>query len=792
MAGRIAGAASFLLVAETGQFNADITAAEVRWAQTTANMSEHTLKVNSAQTRLRETLAKYPNDVQRVNRATVSLMTAQREAATATHRTTSALDAEARGFGRLERGALVGSGALRGLGRSAAFASTAFIGGAGFVYALRSSIKAAEDHQVVQKQLGAAVRAAGLQFGGYRKQIEETLRSLRLLSGFTEEDTAKSFTTLVRGTKNVAEALKLEALAANVARGRNIELSQATMIVIKAHMGMAGQLRRLGIDVDKHATALQLIAKLTQVYGGSVAAFTKTAAGSQARFTQAIYETKVAVGTALLPMVTKYLNEGTKWLSQSQNQARVTRDVKEAVKVAGTAIHVLTGFIQGATAAAKPLVKALGGVENAMKLAFGVLVLRRVGLLRLGILGVGTAADTAAAGGVATLSAALSGLLSKLASLGADSPLFAILTGPPADASRRVGLSALVHDANRKMSTKDVIAEAKSLLGVDITAAQVAALRKLHSEQGKSISDATAAAASAIVGGQKYTGSKKGLFDRIPHDPTGKTGVRPAPPSATIPRRFTDALNAAALTSGTADDLRAAQAEEGYLRAQLARTKKGTQLYSDILAALVSAHSQTQGVLSQMAGVQRKGVSARAKAARERAQDIREKQRAYVQAQKDTATELKLEVENAKLGVEKAGKDQRLKALETYYLDRALKNEIAFDEAQSKNMRLRRSERERFALEAARLRREDARLGRGGKKGSFDAEKFFLEQQSSFFGSFGSNDFTQSTKGGRTRRSPGAKDAATVVVNQHFPAMTTDRHREARLAYSAYRAQFDG
>ena len=164
----------------------------------------------------------------------------------------------------------------------------------------------------------------------------------------------------------------------------------------------------------------------------------------------------------------------------------------------------------------------------------------------------------------------------------------------------------MVHDANRKMSTKDVIAEAKSLLGVDITAAQVAALRKLHSEQGKSISDATAAAASAIVGGQKYTGSRKGLFDRIPHDPTGKTGVRPSPPSATIPRTLADAVLAAALTSGSSDDLRAAQAEEGYLRAQLARAKKGTKLYSDILAALVSAHSQTEGVLSQINSEQKR------------------------------------------------------------------------------------------------------------------------------------------------------------------------------------------
>ena len=729
---RVVGAASFLLDMETGTFNVKATEAERTWAQTTANMSEHTLKVNSAQIRLRETLAKYPNDVQRVNRATIALMAAQREAATATHATTSALHAEARGLGRLERGALVGSGALRGLGRSAAFASTAFIGGAGFVYALRSSIKAAEDHQVVQKQLGAAVRAAGLQFGGYRKQIEETLRSLRLLSGFTEEDTAKSFTTLVRGTKNVAEALKLEALAANVARGRNIELSQATMIVIKAHIGMAGQLRRLGLDVDKHATALQLIAKLTQVYGGSVAAFTKTAAGSQARFTQAVYETKVAVGTALLPTVTKYLDAGTKWLDQSKNQARVTRDVKEAVKVAGTAIHVLAQFIQGATTVIKPLVGALGGMESALKLALSLTILSRLGLLRLGLRGVGAEAAVAA-GGVRGLRR---GLLSIPTTIGVAITVDYIL----GKQSQRLGsflkdrLPGVFGKDSRTISRAELIAGARS---GKYSLGQLEAFRALGA------TGADVDAAENAVPGHDRNHPRRGTYDAnlgSRSDATGTTSAgdgRPAPLSATIPPSLLRNEARASATYGpdSSQERAALNAEKDYLTRALKDKRQS-------VADQTALYNQLESVNGQLQSIQNKG-------------DVAAKRHDKAMAKK---------------------KKERDAAHDKQLADNAAYN-IARINDRGKEF-------------AALMKGRKYQGGRGS--GSFDAERFFLEQQSSFFGSFGSNDFTQSTKGGRTRRSPGAKDAATVVVNQHFPAMTTDRHREARLAYNAYRAQFDG
>lgn len=70
-------------------------------------------------------------------------------------------------------------------------------------------------------------------------------------------------------------------------------------------------------------------------------------------------------------------------------------------------------------------------------------------------------------------------------------------------------------------------------------------------------------------------------------------------------------------------------------------------------------------------------------------------------------------------------------------------------------------------------------------------EKQFLAEQSSFFASFASNVFTQQTgAGGSVQRSPGSQ-RPTVIVNQHFKAPTTDRHREARYARHATMAAYD-
>lgn len=70
-----------------------------------------------------------------------------------------------RGFSRVGRGAIAGSGALRSFGRSIAFASGAYLGSAGLVFGIKSAIQASSEFDnTLQKIIGLA--------GGSEKQVK--------------------------------------------------------------------------------------------------------------------------------------------------------------------------------------------------------------------------------------------------------------------------------------------------------------------------------------------------------------------------------------------------------------------------------------------------------------------------------------------------------------------------------------------------------------------------------------------------------------------------------------------
>jgi len=230
------------------------------------------------------------------------------------------------------RGAAVAALRFRGLGRAVAFASSSFLGGYGLAYALTSTVKAAEESQRVLGQTRVAVERAGLSWRVYRQHIEEVSKATSQLSGFDDERLLGTFNTLVRRTGDVNQALRLNALAANVARGRNIELEQASQLVLKASIGNVGALRRLGINIDKNATAYQALDLLQRKYAGSAAAYGRTAAGAQDRFRVSVENLQEAIGKQLLPVISRYLNMASTWLNKSKNQKQVTDDFAAALR----------------------------------------------------------------------------------------------------------------------------------------------------------------------------------------------------------------------------------------------------------------------------------------------------------------------------------------------------------------------------------------------------------------------------------------------------------------------------
>lgn len=291
------------------------------------------------------------------------------------------------GFARVERGALSGSGALTKFGRAGVFASNAFLGGAGLAYAITSTVRAAEDEQRVLGQTENAVKRSGLSWTAYSKQVEQAALAESNLSGFNDKALLGDFSKLVRSTHDVSKALHLDALAANVARGANIDLDSSTKLVLRANQGQARGLALIGINARKGATGVQLIGQITQKYANSAAVYGKTAAGAQDRFRVSLEHLQESVATRYLPAVADVLNQGAKWLNDSRNQARIQADVHEAVH--GTAVVAKDLFVvlhAGTT--------VVGGLTHALELLAAV----KVGAMLYGTVGRVTALETASVG----------------------------------------------------------------------------------------------------------------------------------------------------------------------------------------------------------------------------------------------------------------------------------------------------------------------------------------------------------------------------------------------------------
>ncbi len=246
-----------------------------------------------------------------------------------------------RELSRFNRGALVGTGVLGGLGRAAAFASASFIGGAGLVYGLRSTIAAAEESQKVQAQLANALEQQNISLEANKAAIDKRTQALSQMSGFDDELITTTFINFVRRTGDVTKALNLNAIAVDVARGRNISLEASSALVTRASLGMAGSLRRVGIAAKDGASATELLNLLQQKYAGSAEAYGRTAAGAQERFRVAIENTQEAIGTALLPSITKALDAATKWLNNTDNQKKIQDAANETADKGSKAIGYL-------------------------------------------------------------------------------------------------------------------------------------------------------------------------------------------------------------------------------------------------------------------------------------------------------------------------------------------------------------------------------------------------------------------------------------------------------------------
>ena len=410
-------------------------------------------------------------------------------ASTALGHHSKALASGEREMSRFTRGAVAGSGAMHSLGRSVAFASLAFIGSAGLVSVLKSSVS---EGAKLETQTIRTTKVFGEQAEGIKRWSENAATALRLTKA-EALDAASTFGTLLANMdvapakvapmskaltqlaadmaafKGVKPEVALSALEAAVA-GRTRGLKQlgvtitATMIATEAerlglvkstvdlgkvkqaaeavriaeynlgqatakHGAQSAQAAKATLALEKaqtsakaasagHAEALSneqkalatynLILEKTGKQQGAVKATSGTLAGQTATLKAEIGDLQEELGTALIPMLEKYLPMLTGWIKRNEKNHTFQKDFNAAVKVGGEIVDGVIPIIKTVARVFRAFSSAVGGTSDAL----GVLASVMVGKKLLGgfIALQAAAGEKGAAGAVGLLTARLKAL----------------------------------------------------------------------------------------------------------------------------------------------------------------------------------------------------------------------------------------------------------------------------------------------------------------------------------------------------------------------------------------------
>lgn len=197
------------------------------------------------------------------------------------------------GFGKLAGAAFLAAGAA-----AAAYAGKLAIDG----------VKAAIEDEAAQAKLATTLKNVTGATDAQISSIEKYITQTALAFGVTDEQLRPSLDRLVRSTKDVEEAQKLQALALDISAGTGKDLSAVSEALGKAYDGNLGALKRLGVGIDEDILKSKdfdaATAALSETFAGQATIQAETFEGKLARLNVAFDEGKETVGAYILDAIT--------------------------------------------------------------------------------------------------------------------------------------------------------------------------------------------------------------------------------------------------------------------------------------------------------------------------------------------------------------------------------------------------------------------------------------------------------------------------------------------------------
>jgi hypothetical protein len=203
-------------------------------------------------------------------------------------------------------------GKKAGLAFAAAGAAAAAYAGKLLVEGVQSAIADEAAQAKLAKTLGNVTGATDLQVAATEAYILKT----SLANGITDDVLRPSLERLVRATKDVEQAQKLQSLALDISAGSGKSLEAVSNALAKSAEGQNTALGKLGIGIDaatlKTMSFDEVTLALADTFGGQASEKADTFAGKMDRLKVAVDEGKETVGAfvldAITPMVS-YLND---------------------------------------------------------------------------------------------------------------------------------------------------------------------------------------------------------------------------------------------------------------------------------------------------------------------------------------------------------------------------------------------------------------------------------------------------------------------------------------------------
>lgn len=204
-----------------------------------------------------------------------------------------------------------------GLEKFSKVAGAAFLaaGAAAAAYAGKLAIdgvKAAIEDEAAQLKLAKSLENVTGATDAQIKATEDYITKTSLAYGVTDDELRPSLDRLVRATKDVTEAQRLQSIALDVAAGTGKSLTQVSEALAKAHDGNFGALKKLGVSLDESIIKQKDFDAATLALATTFRDQANTQAdtfdGKMRRLSIAFDETKESVGGFILDAITPMIN----------------------------------------------------------------------------------------------------------------------------------------------------------------------------------------------------------------------------------------------------------------------------------------------------------------------------------------------------------------------------------------------------------------------------------------------------------------------------------------------------